>query len=86
MNEKLKPLVVVKNLSANGFSLFLDDEELYLGFEFFPWFKSATPSQIYDISRPTLDRLCWPLLDIDLTIDSIRHPERYPLVSSVTKY
>jgi hypothetical protein len=85
MNEKLKPLVIVKNLSANGFSLFLNVEELYLGFEFFPWFKSAMASQIYDVSRPTPDRLHWPLLDIDLTIDSIRHPERYPLVSSVTK-
>jgi hypothetical protein len=26
--------------------------------------------------------LYWPDLDIDLAVDSIQHPERYPLVST----
>jgi hypothetical protein len=85
MNEKSKTQVIVKNLSESGFSLLLDEEELFLEFEFFPWFKSATHGQIYDVVRSTPDRLRWPLLDIDLAIDSIRHPELYPLVSSVLK-
>jgi predicted DNA-binding transcriptional regulator YafY len=33
------------------------------------------------IERPTPDHLRWPDLDVDLSIDSIDHPERYPLVS-----
>jgi hypothetical protein len=85
MNEKSELVVIVKNLAANGFSLLLDDEELPVEFEFFPWFKSATHVQINNVVRPTPDRFRWPLLDIDLAIDSIRHPERYPLISNVVK-
>jgi hypothetical protein len=85
MNEKPKTLVIVRNLSETGFSLLLDEEELPLEFEFFPWFKSATDVQIYNVVRSTPSQLRWPLLDVDLEIDSIRHPERYPLVSSVIK-
>jgi hypothetical protein len=86
MNEKSEPVVIVRNLAANGFSLLLDDEELHVEFEFFPWFKPATHVQINNVVRPTKDRLRWPLLDIDLAIDSIRHPERYPLISNVVKH
>jgi hypothetical protein len=85
MNEKSELVVIVKNLAANGFSLLLDEEELQVDFEFFPWFKYATHVQIDNVVRPTPDRLRWPLLDVDLSIDSIRHPDRYPLISNVVK-
>jgi hypothetical protein len=29
------------------------------------------------------EHLFWPDLDVDLAVDSIHHPERYPLVSRV---
>jgi Protein of unknown function (DUF2442) len=86
MNEKSELVVIVKNLAANGFSLLLDEQELHVEFEFFPWFKSATHVQINNVVRPTPDRLRWPLLDIDLAIDSIRYPDRFPLVSNVVKH
>jgi hypothetical protein len=31
------------------------------------------------VSRPSPDHLRWPEFDIDLEVDSIIHPERYPL-------
>jgi hypothetical protein len=31
------------------------------------------------LSQP--DHLHWPDIDVDLTVDSVRHPEEYPLVS-----
>ncbi|MCG8467585.1 MAG: hypothetical protein MJB57_05155 [Gemmatimonadetes bacterium] len=34
-----------------------------------------------DVERPRPDHLRWPRLDIDLTVESIEHPERYPLRS-----
>jgi len=33
------------------------------------------------LERPTAGHLHWPELDIDLSLDSIEHPERYPLKS-----
>ena len=61
--------------------MLLDGRELFLPFEEFPWFRGATIEQIHDIERPHADHLRWPGLDVDLSVDSIEHPERYPLTS-----
>ena len=69
------------NVSQHGFWLMVDGRERYLPFDDFPWFRQATIAQISAIERPTPDHLCWPDLDIDLSLDSIDRPEAYPLVS-----
>lgn len=72
-------LVEVANISAQGFWLFLGDRELFLSFREFPWFVNAPVSKILNVQRPTEDHLFWPDLDVDLSVASIGHPERYPL-------
>ena len=74
----------VANISRHGFWLLLEDQELFLPFSKFPWFKKATVDQICDVEWPSSHHLYWPSLDIDLSVDSIEHPERYPLVSHVS--
>jgi len=76
--------VEVTNISAHGFWLLLGAEELYLPFEHFPWFRDATVRQITQVELPSAHHLYWPALDIDLAVESIRHPEKFPLVSSVS--
>jgi hypothetical protein len=71
----------ITNISKHGFWLLLDGRELFLPFEDFPWFKQATVEQILRLERPAPGHLHWPGLDVDLSIDSIEHPERYPLKS-----
>lgn len=71
----------VTNISRHGFWLLLGDEELMLPFAQFPWFRSATIEQITDLERQGLDHLYWPRLDVDLSIESIRRPDAFPLVS-----
>lgn len=71
--------VEVTNISQHGFWILVDGHELFLPFEQFPWFKSATVQGILNIERPQSHHLYWPDLDVDLTLDSIEHPERYPL-------
>ena len=68
----------VTNISPHGFWLLIDDRELYLPFEQFPWFKMASVEAITTLERPQPDHLRWPQIDVDLTIDSIEHPDRYP--------
>lgn len=75
--------VEVTNVSPHGFWLFVDDEELFVPFTDFPWFKDATIGQIGRVERPSAHHLYWPELDVDLAVDSLTHPERYPLVSQV---
>lgn len=74
----------VTNISPHGFRILVDDRELFLPFGQFPWFKSAKIEEIVELERPQPDHLRWPRLDIDLRLDSIEHPERYPLKSEHT--
>lgn len=67
--------------TSQGFWLLLDDEEIYLSFALFPWFKKATIEQMMAVERPSINHLYWPLLDIDLSVESIRHPEKFPLIA-----
>ena len=75
--------VEVTNGSSRGFWLRLDGRELFLDFKRFPWFLDATIRALTRVERPHPWHLCWPDLDVDLEVESIEHPERYPLTSRV---
>lgn len=73
--------VEVTNISRHGLWLLLDSRELFLGFEEFPWFADAPVKAILNVERPHPHHLHWPDLDVDLAVESIEHPERYPLIA-----
>ena len=72
----------VTNISGHGFWVLLGDEELVVPFSQFPWFQKATVGQLADVQRPTENHLYWPQLDVDLSVESIRNPNAFPLVSA----
>ncbi|MDI1297767.1 DUF2442 domain-containing protein [Methylotenera sp.] len=74
--------VEVSLVSNQGFWLLADDEELFLAYADFPWFKQATIAQITQVERPTANHLYWPSLDIDLSLESVRQPSAFPLIST----
>jgi hypothetical protein len=59
----------------------LQNRELFVAFSEFPWFRAAPIGRLVDVSLPHPGHLYWPQLDVDLAVESIEHPERYPLVS-----
>ncbi len=75
--------VEVTNVSGNGFWLLLDGDELFVAFKHFPWFRDASIGQLLNVERPAPHHLYWPDLDVDLAVESLTNPERYPLVSQV---
>jgi hypothetical protein len=74
-------LVEVTNVSPHGFWLFIETREVFVSFETFPWFREASIREIGNVTLPSPHHLYWPDLDVDLAVDSLDHPERYPLVS-----
>lgn len=74
--------VEVTNVSIHGFWLFVGERELFLSFAQFPWFRDAAIGAITNVQQPSPHHLYWPDLDIDLAVESIEHPEKYPLVST----
>ncbi len=76
--------VEVTNISRHGFWLLLEDEELFLPFTEFPWFRDVAVGKILHVELPSSNHIYWPELDVDLAVESIRHPEKFPLVSKVS--
>jgi hypothetical protein len=73
--------VELSNVSSHGVWVLVGEEEFFLPFVNFPWFRAATIEQLSAVQRPTADHLHWPLLDIDVSVQSIRDPAAFPLLS-----
>lgn len=73
--------VEVTNVSPHGFWLLIDGEEFLLPFSEYPWFRDASIAAIFNVQRLHGEHLYWPDLDVDLEIDTLHHPEKYPLIA-----
>jgi len=73
--------VEVTNVSPHGFWLFIHEREVFVSFKEFPWFREASIAQLTNVELPSPHHLYWPDLDIDLAVESLDHPEKYPLIS-----
>ena len=76
-------VVEVTNVSAHGFWILMKERELFLSFKVFPWFRDAPIASLLRVKLLSSDHLYWPDLDVDLSVESIECPERFPLVSKV---
>lgn len=72
--------VEISAVTAEGVRIVIDGRERFMPFKRFPWFKDATIAQILNVEYELEDDLRWPDLDVDLHIESIDHPERFPLI------
>jgi hypothetical protein len=73
--------VEILNVSPHGLWLMVGEKEYFLDFEHFPWFRRATLEQLFRAELLHEDHLYWPDLDVDLDIDRVEHPEKYPLIA-----
>lgn len=71
----------VTHISKHGFWLLLEEKESFLSFESFPWFKDAPVSAILNVQLLNARHLYWPDLDVDLAVESIARPEKFPLIA-----
>ena len=71
--------VEVLNISIHGLWLYVKGKEYFLSYKEYPWFKNARLSEIHNVQLLHGVHLYWPKLDVDLSIESLEHPEKYPL-------
>ncbi len=71
--------VEVTNISSHGVWLLARGEELFMPYASFPWFKDAAVAAVLNVEEPMPGHFFWPDLDVDLGIETLRHPERFPL-------
>lgn len=73
--------IEVTNISSHGIWLLAHDEELFMSYEEFPWFKDAPLGKVLRVEEPQPGHYYWPELDVDLTEEIIKNPEKFPLKS-----
>ena len=76
--------VSVENITPWGIWLFVRGKEYFLSYADYPYFKDQVLSSIQNVQLFHGYHLYWPRLDVDLEIDNLEHPEKYPLRSLTT--
>ncbi len=72
-------LIEITNVSAHGLWLLSGEKELFMSFEDFPWFKNAPIGEVLNVEEPAPGHFYWPDLDVDIGLETIENPERFPL-------
>lgn len=71
--------IEVLNISPHGVWLWVKGKEYFLPYDDHPWFKDASLGEIYRVRLLHGHVLRWEDLDVDLALESLEHPDRYPL-------
>ena len=73
----------ILNVSQHSFWIFYKDQEYQISFESFPWFKKCSIEVLYNYEVDKYGNFHWPDIDVDLNIDILENPDKYPLVSKL---
>ena len=76
-------LASVENITPFGIWIFVKEKEYFLSYKEFPYFKDETLSSIQKVQLLHGYHLYWPDLDVDLEIDNLENPEKYPLKTNL---
>ena len=71
-------LADVLMINDRGIMISVQGQDYFLSYNRVPWMK--TISEVLDVRMSGNNAIEWPRLDVDLEVDSLRHPERYPLL------
>jgi len=80
-NESIST-VEVTNISAYGVWLLAHERELFMPYDQFPWFREQPVGAILRVEEPSPGHYYWPEIDVDLTDEIIKPPERFPNIAS----
>jgi hypothetical protein len=74
--------VEITHISSHGVWLLAHQEELFMSYDDFPWFKNQPVNAIIDVEEVSQGHFYWQKIDVDLTLEMIKHPERFPLLAN----
>ena len=67
-------------INGDGIMLSVGGHDYFLSYNRVPWMRDASISHVLNVRMSGQNAIEWPALDIDLEIESLKHPERYPLI------
>lgn len=72
--------VDVLMINDRGVMLSVQGQDYFLSYNRVPWMRDATINEVLEVQMSGKNAIEWPKLDIDLEVESLKHPERYPLL------
>lgn len=67
-------------INSQGIMLTVDGNDYFISYNRVPWMKDASISSVLNVQKEGHSAIVWPDLDVDLEIESLKHPEKYPLI------
>lgn len=72
--------VSVLMINGQGIMISVGGQDYFLSYNRIPWMRDASINDVLNVQMCGNEAIEWPALNVDLEIDSLRHPERYPLL------
>ena len=73
--------VKVHAIVANGITVEVRGNTYFLPYSTNPWFENAKVTDVFNVEPVGKNGIRWDALDVDLAIESLMHPEKYPLIA-----
>ena len=70
----------VTQVSSHGLWVLVGEREYFLDFDAYPWFAKGSIADVTKVQLLHGRHLLWPALDVDIELESLAYPDRYPLV------
>ncbi len=70
--------VEVTRVSGRGIWVQAHDRKFFLSYFDFPWFKDKPMLAVMHVEECSPGEFYWPLLDINLSLDTLQSPHRFP--------
>ena len=71
-------------INSQGMLLMVLGQEYFVTYNRLPWLRNASIASALNVRMSGSRAIEWPDLDIDLEVECLKHPERYPLVMKRT--
>jgi len=75
--------IKVTHISPHGIWLLTQNEELFMPYKDFPWFNQQPIEAILNVEEPSPEHYYWPAIDVDLSREIIKNPDKFPLVVEI---
>ena len=64
--------------------ILVGQKEYFIDHDRYPWFREATIAKLAKVEITGLGSgLFWPDLDVDVELEALEYPDRYPLIARV---
>ncbi len=79
-NNTSNTSVSVLMINGQGIMITVGGQDFFLSYNRIPWMREASIKDVLNVQMCGDEAIEWPALDVDLEIESLRYPERYPLL------